>query len=86
MNQPQIDIAGLTSEEKLDLIERLWESLASGHEEVRLTEAQRAELDRRLDEMERGEVGGIPWEEVVLKADSQPLKAGSPPTPSSARQ
>lgn len=67
MSHPQIDIANLTSEEKLDLIERLWESLSSRREEVPLTEAQRVELDRRLDEMERGEVEGIPWEEVVLK-------------------
>ncbi len=30
-----------------------------------LTEAQREDLDRRLDELDRGEVEGIPWDEVL---------------------
>jgi putative addiction module component (TIGR02574 family) len=30
-----------------------------------LTEAQRQELDRRIEEMDRDTNPGIPWEEVV---------------------
>jgi putative addiction module component (TIGR02574 family) len=30
-----------------------------------LTDAQREELDRRLDDLERSGTEGIPWEEVL---------------------
>jgi putative addiction module component (TIGR02574 family) len=60
-----IDIDGLTREEKLDLLERLWDSLASTQEAVPLTDAQRDELDRRLDEMERDGPIGTPADEVL---------------------
>jgi putative addiction module component (TIGR02574 family) len=56
------DLERLTPEERLQLIERLWDSL-SGSVEIPLTEAQREELDRRLDLEGDGE--GIPWDEVV---------------------
>jgi putative addiction module component (TIGR02574 family) len=41
-----IDIDRLSPQERLDLIERLWESLET--ESLALTPAQQAELDRRL--------------------------------------
>jgi putative addiction module component (TIGR02574 family) len=42
----------------------LWESLRSVPESVPLTPAQRAELDRRLDELDQGDVGLVSWDEV----------------------
>ena len=70
MSEPAINIESLTPEERLRLLEKLWDSLSDG--DVPLTVAQRAELDRRLDEMEREGPTGIPWEEVLrrLQADS----------------
>jgi putative addiction module component (TIGR02574 family) len=65
MVKPDIDIANLTNDERLRLIEELWDSLRKTPDAVPLTEAQRSELDRRLDEMERDGGGGIPWEEVL---------------------
>jgi putative addiction module component (TIGR02574 family) len=41
-----IDIERLSPEERLDLIERLWDSLDS--EDMPVTAAQAAEIDRRL--------------------------------------
>ena len=41
-----LDIARLTPQERLDLIGRLWDSLAP--EDVSLTPAQQAELARRM--------------------------------------
>jgi putative addiction module component (TIGR02574 family) len=68
-NQPMSDrafnIDDLSPEERLQLLDRLWESLRSHPEELPLTAAQREELDRRLDELNRGKRGGIPWEEVL---------------------
>ena len=62
MSEPMPDLERLTPEERLQLIERLWDSLSSS-EEIPLTGAQREELDRRLDLEGDGE--GIPWDEVV---------------------
>ena len=65
MSEPAFNIDGLSPEERLNLIEHLWDSL--GDDDVPLTAAQRDELDRRLDDMERGEVTGIPWEDVLKR-------------------
>ena len=60
-----IDIAGLSHEERLQLLDALWESLSATPEAIPLTNAQREELDRRLDELDREGPSGIPWEEVL---------------------
>ena len=71
MTIPAIDIEKLAPEERLQLIEDLWESLRSQPETVRLTSAQRAELDRRLDEFDRGEAQVISWDEVKRRIRSR---------------
>jgi putative addiction module component (TIGR02574 family) len=48
-----VDIASLSTEERLRLMEELWESLRATPEAIPLTNAQREELDRRLDELDR---------------------------------
>jgi putative addiction module component (TIGR02574 family) len=55
-----IDIATLSQEERLRLLEQLWDSLSSTPEAIPLTDAQREELDRRLDELDREGPTGIP--------------------------
>ncbi len=60
-----VDINRLSSEERLRLLEELWESLSATPEAIPLTDAQREELDRRLDELDRDGPTGIPWEEVL---------------------
>jgi putative addiction module component (TIGR02574 family) len=42
----------LPVEQRLHLVEDLWDSIASDREALPLTDAQRAELDRRLDAYE----------------------------------
>lgn len=64
---PTIDIANLSAEERLRLLEELWESLSATPEAVPLTNAQREELDRRLDELDRDGPVGIPWEDVLRR-------------------
>jgi putative addiction module component (TIGR02574 family) len=59
-----VDIASLSTEERLRLMEELWESLRATPQGIPLTSAQREELDRRLDELDRDGPTGIPWEEV----------------------
>jgi putative addiction module component (TIGR02574 family) len=67
MSKPALDIEQLTPEERLELIERLWDSLSD--EEVPLTDSQRQELDHRLDALDREGPVGIPWEQVRDELD-----------------
>lgn len=67
MATPQIDIGRLSLDERLRLVERLWESLAETPHSIPLTPPQRAELDRRLDNVDRDAATGIPWDEMVVR-------------------
>ena len=60
-----IDIAKLSPEERLELLEQLWDSLSNTPEAVPMTDAQREELDTRLDDLDREGPIGIPWGEVL---------------------
>jgi putative addiction module component (TIGR02574 family) len=62
-----IDIEALTREERLELMERLWDSLASSPEMIPLTDTQREELDRRLDDLEREGPVRISVEDVLRR-------------------
>lgn len=64
-NMKAIDIDSLTPAERLDLLERIWDSLSAAPEAIPLTQAQRQELDRRLDDLEREGPVGIPWDDVL---------------------
>jgi putative addiction module component (TIGR02574 family) len=59
----RIDIAKLSAEERLELLEQLWESLSA--EKVPTTDAQQEELDRRLDHLDREGPVGSPWDAVI---------------------
>jgi putative addiction module component (TIGR02574 family) len=67
----ELDVASLSTEEQLRLLEELWEYLSATPEAVPLTEAQREELDRRLDEVDRSGPVGIPWEEALRRIRRQ---------------
>ena len=68
-----IDIAKLSPEERLKLLEQLWDSLSDTPEAVPMTDAQRQELDRRLDDLDREGPVGIPWNEVVDRIRNRTL-------------
>ena len=68
MSEPAIDIGRLTPEQRLRLLEKIWDSLSD--DDVPLTAAQREELDRRLDDLEREGPRGIPWDEVLNRLES----------------
>jgi len=59
-----IDVQQLSREERLELIEQLWDSLSDEERDsLPLTAEQEQELDRRLDTLEReGPVGVSPDE------------------------
>jgi putative addiction module component (TIGR02574 family) len=60
--KPAFDLSKLSVEEKLELIDDLWHSLRE--EDLPLSDELRAELDRRLDLLDRDGAVGRTWEEV----------------------
>lgn len=65
MARPALDISKLTPEEKLDLIDDLWKSMST--DDLALSAEVRAELDRRLDRLDREGPIGKDWEDVYAE-------------------
>ena len=57
-----IDRLGI--EERLNLVEEIWDSIAADSAAVPLTDAQREEIDRRIADHEANPDDVVPWEEV----------------------
>jgi putative addiction module component (TIGR02574 family) len=57
-------ILALTPEERLSLIDDIWSSLPVEAKDWPLSDEQRAELDRRLEDASRNSGLGKSWEEV----------------------
>ena len=62
-----IDIEKLDTEQRLELIEALWESLGPNPDAIPVSEDQQEELDRRLDRMKSDDGAGIAWDVVREK-------------------
>jgi putative addiction module component (TIGR02574 family) len=58
------DIRKLSVSERIQLVEDIWDTIASSREEVALTDRQRQELDRRLDEHAKDPSAGRSWDVV----------------------
>ena len=58
------ELLELPVEERLKLVEALWESVAECPEALELTTAQKQELDRRLAAYERDPDAGVLWAEL----------------------
>jgi putative addiction module component (TIGR02574 family) len=62
MTLPKVDIESLSADERLALIERIWNSLTS--DDVGPSRAQHDELARRLDDVEQNPGAAISWAEA----------------------
>lgn len=60
-----IELLGI--EERLALVEELWDSIAADSAAVPLTQPQRDELDRRIADHEANPNDVVSWEEVKTK-------------------
>jgi putative addiction module component (TIGR02574 family) len=69
MARPALDIQILSPEERLDLIGELWDSLEA--QDLPMSDDQRAELDRRIADVEAGGPKGSPWAEVEARIRSR---------------
>ena len=64
MNPIDLDITKLSVAERIQLAEDLWDSVSAETADVPFTEAQKAELDRRIADLERDPRAGESWEVV----------------------
>ena len=65
------DFLALSVAERIMLVEDMWDSIAGVPDAVKLTEAQRQELDSRLDAYHRAPAAGSPWEAVKARISRQ---------------
>jgi putative addiction module component (TIGR02574 family) len=58
------EVLQLPVPERIRIVEVIWDSIADTPEAVELTDEQKAELDRRLENLEKSPNAGAPWSEV----------------------
>jgi putative addiction module component (TIGR02574 family) len=58
------DVLELSISERIQLAEDIWDSIAATPRSIVLTEAQREELDRRMEDYQRNPEEGTSWETV----------------------
>ncbi|MBI5570903.1 MAG: addiction module protein [Desulfomonile tiedjei] len=61
------EIMKLSVAERILLVEEIWDRIAAEQEPLELSEAQRRELDRRLDACEASPREGSSWEDVKAR-------------------
>ena len=69
MAAPHFDITRLSPLERIELAERLWDSLSEV--DIDLTPEQAAELDRRRERLRLDGPRGRPWREVLDGLDQR---------------
>ena len=63
------EAAKLSVPERIDLVEAIWDSVASEIEALPLSEEHRLELDRRLADLEANPEAGSPWADVRARLE-----------------
>ena len=63
-NLQSLGIEQLSVDEKIVLVNAIWDSIADEPHPPLLSEAQRSELERRLEDAKRNPDDVMPWEEV----------------------
>jgi len=61
------EILALPVEDRMRLVEAIWDSISAVPEALPLTEWQKEELDRRLDDLEKNPDAGSTLEEVFAR-------------------
>ena len=63
----ELGLDRLSVAERTRLVEELWDSIAATPEAIALTDAQKHDLQRRLDAYRDNPQAGSPWEEVKAR-------------------
>lgn len=68
MSKPKLsEILELSIAERIELVQDIWDSIASVPESLELTKDQKAEIDRRLEKLDRNPDSAIPWEDLKAR-------------------
>ena len=71
MNTGYTSIFDLSPSEKLQLVEDLWDDLATSHQDVPVHDWQKKELARRKANLSKNRADGLTWEAVKRKVQSR---------------
>lgn len=66
------DIATLSIEDRIDLVQAIWDSIAAEQAYPNLTEAQQKELDRRIADYEINPDNVLTWDEIKASIGKRP--------------
>lgn len=66
-----LGIDRLPREERLALVQEIWDTIAAEQKPIELSDAQRAELQRRVAEDDAAPDDVIPWDQVKAEALSR---------------
>lgn len=69
MAKTRFDYSDLNADERVELAEELWDSIAGMQDTLSLTPSQAEELDRRLESYRRDSDPGTPWMEALRKIE-----------------
>lgn len=62
MNTQVADILELSVAEKIQIVEDIWDSISQNPEQLPVSEAEKLELDKRLESYKQNPNEGIEWE------------------------
>jgi putative addiction module component (TIGR02574 family) len=68
---PPSEIMKLSVAERILIVEEIWDSIAAEQESVQVTEAQKAELDRRIASCDASPNEGNSWEEIKRRLETK---------------
>jgi putative addiction module component (TIGR02574 family) len=60
----EFDFSKMSVPERIQLVQDLWDSVHDEVQAIGLTDEQRQEMRRRLNELESAEVQGVHWDEL----------------------
>ena len=63
-----LGIDRLSVDQRISLVQQIWDSIAADAEQRPLTDAQRQELERRADDDDANPDDLVPWEQVKDEA------------------
>jgi putative addiction module component (TIGR02574 family) len=68
VSMKDLGIDQLPIEDRIALVQEIWDGIAAAPDQLPLTEAQREELERRLAAHEASPGDVVPWDEVKAQA------------------
>jgi putative addiction module component (TIGR02574 family) len=61
------DLSAMSIDERIELVQVIWDSIAAETEKLELTAAQKHELDRRIADLDAQPDNVLTWEEIKTR-------------------